>query len=142
MAAVSREDNQAFAVGRVAGLKAALSLTADQEKQWQSVETALLDVAQARFAREQQVAQMRAQQNGQPVDIAARLQTRIRGLRARADEAEKVANAAAPLLGKLDATQKSRFGQMLASNARQEALSAPWRSMMEFVRRSVNARSP
>jgi hypothetical protein len=48
---ISTEDSAAFTDARIAGLKAGLKLTAEQEKNWPAVETALRDLAKQREAR-------------------------------------------------------------------------------------------
>ena len=47
----SAEDVAAFTDARVAGLKAGLKLTAEQEKNWPAVETAIRDLAKERADR-------------------------------------------------------------------------------------------
>ena len=47
----SAEDVAAFTDARVAGLKAGLKLTAEQEKNWPAVETAIRDLAKDRGDR-------------------------------------------------------------------------------------------
>src|SRR3569623_1697352 len=47
----SAEDVSAFTDARIAGLKAGLKLTAEQEKNWPAVETAIRDLAKARADR-------------------------------------------------------------------------------------------
>ena len=44
----SAEDAAAFTDARIAGLKAGLKLTAEQEKNWPAVETAMRDLAKRR----------------------------------------------------------------------------------------------
>ena len=46
----SAEDTAAFTDARIAGLKAGLKLTAEQEKNWPAVETALRDLDKQRAA--------------------------------------------------------------------------------------------
>src|SRR5258708_36120685 len=50
-AEISAEDAAAFTDARIAGLKAGLKLTAEQEKNWPAVETALRDLAKQRAER-------------------------------------------------------------------------------------------
>ncbi len=47
----SAEDAAAFTDARIAGLKAGLKLTAEQEKNWPAVETAIRDLAKQRADR-------------------------------------------------------------------------------------------
>src|SRR5690349_18128090 len=48
---ISTEDRAAFTDARIAGLKAGLKLTAEQEKNWPVVEAALRDLAKQRADR-------------------------------------------------------------------------------------------
>ena len=48
---LSTEDVAAFTDARIAGLKAGLKLTAEQEKNWPAVETAIRDLAKQRADR-------------------------------------------------------------------------------------------
>jgi hypothetical protein len=116
--ALSKEDRQAFAHAKYAALKSALKLTPAQEKNWPTLETAFLDVAKARLARSGEVWQTRVAQKKQGLDLPARLKDRAKGLRARADQVDKIAEAAKPLLDSLDDAQKRRFGLMLRSFSR------------------------
>src|SRR5919108_1493598 len=47
----SEQDINAFTDARIAGLKAALKLTPDQEKNWPAVEQAIRDLAKERYER-------------------------------------------------------------------------------------------
>ena len=79
--ALSSQDRKAQAHERLARFKAALSLTADQQKQWPSVEAALLDAGRARLQRAKSVQQLRAKAGG---NFRDRVRQRAEGLRARA----------------------------------------------------------
>ncbi|MCW5684912.1 MAG: Spy/CpxP family protein refolding chaperone [Pseudolabrys sp.] len=116
----SAEDISAFTDARIAGLKAGLKLTAEQEKNWPAVETALRDLAKQRAER----AQARAagpKGDAKPGDKAGEpKRDPIERLRQRADRMtesgtalKKLADAAAPLYQSLDEGQKHRF-MMLA----------------------------
>jgi len=120
----SAEDISAFTDARIAGLKAGLKLTADQEKNWPAVETALRDLAKQRAERAQARADARsagpkgdAKPGDKPGDVK---RDPIERLRQRADRMtdtgtalKKLADAAAPLYQSLDEGQKHRF-MMLA----------------------------
>src|SRR5262245_16434024 len=54
---ISAEDVAAFTDARIAALKAGLKLTAEQEKNWPAVETALRDIAKQRAERANAMAQ-------------------------------------------------------------------------------------
>jgi LTXXQ motif family protein len=109
---VSTEDLSAFTDARVAGLKAGLKLTPDQEKNWPGLETAIRDVAKARIAR---FAEWRAQApaHHEHPDAIAALHNRAQRLTAHAGDLEKLAQAAKPLYDTLDEGQKRRFGKLM-----------------------------
>jgi hypothetical protein len=111
---MSMEDRAAMVDARVAGLKAGLKLTADQEKQWPAFETALRDLAKERGDR---MAKMReARRNGDRPGAIERLRMRADMMDQRAADLKKIADAAEPLYNSLDASQKRRF-TMLSRNA-------------------------
>ena len=119
--AFTQEDRSAFLDARIAGMKAGLKLTADQEKLWPPVETALRDLArqreEARAARRERWASFREERAaGKPVE-----RDMIQGLRERSDRMaaaagglRKLADAAAPLYATLDEGQKRRLGALVA----------------------------
>lgn len=109
----STEDVSALSDGRVAGIKAALKLTADQEKHWPAFEQALRDRAKQRFER---VAARRNRNDSQrPADMIERLQRRADMMSSRAADLKKFADAAAPLYQSLDDGQKKRFSFLVRS---------------------------
>ncbi len=96
---------------RLAGMKAALKLTPDQEKLWPAFETAVRDAAKAR--QEAMQARREGGEGGQrpsPIAMMTRMSER---LAKASDELKKVADAATPLYNSLDDTQKSHFGPLL-----------------------------
>jgi len=100
----SAEDVTAFGDARIAGLKAGLKLTAEQEKLWPAVEQALRARAKAnadRFAA-------RASAD-RPTDPIARMQLRAQRMSEMGASLKAVADAAAPLYKTLDDGQKHRF---------------------------------
>jgi hypothetical protein len=122
---VSTEDRAAFLDARMASIKAGLQLTADQEKLWPPVETALRDFAKQRAAerdariserdarraeRRQQGAGDNAQPaNRTPPDPVARVRSQVDSMTATAAGLKKIADAAEPLYKTLDEGQKRRF---------------------------------
>jgi LTXXQ motif family protein len=107
----SPEDRAAFLDARIAALKAGLELTADQEKNWAPLESAMRDLAkerEARFAEWRQKRQEGGNQAGEvnPIDRLTRASER---LSARAADLEKLVAAAKPLYDSLDDSQKRRF---------------------------------
>src|SRR6476620_2569315 len=67
----SAEDAAAFTDARVAGLKAGLKLTPEQEKNWPAVETAMRDLAKQRADRMNARAERRANRGDMGRDNAA-----------------------------------------------------------------------
>ncbi len=97
-------DYKAFTDARIAGLKAGLQLTPDQDKRWAPVEQAIRDMAQARQAR---MAARRAE--GKEEDAIARLRRRADAMTATASDLKKLADAAEPLYQSLSEDQKHRM---------------------------------
>jgi zinc resistance-associated protein len=101
---MNAEDITAFSDARIAALHAGLKLTADQEKNWPALETALRDLAKQRSER----FAARASAD-RPTDPVARLSLRADIMQQRGEALKKVADAAAPLYKSLDDGQKHRF---------------------------------
>jgi hypothetical protein len=111
-ARMSPEDRAAFVDARIAAVHAGLKLTADQEKLWPPVESAVRDFAKIRIDRAQ--ARMKGQDdaNGQqqtPDDPVARLRERADTMATSAAAMKKIADAADPLYKSLDDGQKRRL---------------------------------
>jgi len=103
----SAEDISALTDARIAGLKAALKLTPDQEKNWPPVEQAIRDLAKARFDR------MTARRDQpQPADAIERLRRRADAMTERAAGLKRLADASEPLYRSLDEAQKRRLAFM------------------------------
>jgi hypothetical protein len=98
------EDITAFGDARIAALHAGLKLTADQEKNWPALETALRDLSKQRSER----FAARASAD-RPTDPVARLSLRADMMQQRGQALKKVADAATPLYKSLDDAQKHRF---------------------------------
>jgi len=99
----SAEDIAAFGDARIAALKAGLKLTPEQEKHWPAVEEALRGVAKQRADR------YAARQADRSADFIKRLADRAESMESRGAALKKLADAAAPLYGSLDESQKRRF---------------------------------
>jgi len=100
----SIQDLSAFTDARLAALKAGLTLTADQEKNWPAFEQAARDVAKLRSDR------IAAQRNAQPSeDPVERLRQRATALSDTGAALKKLADATDPLYKGLDESQKRRF---------------------------------
>ncbi len=123
-AQVSTEDVAAFTDARIAGLKAGLKLTAEQEKNWPAVEAALRDRAKQRAERanaraERREARRAGSNTTQPAsDAIARMREGADALTARAAGMKKLADASEPLYKSLDDGQKRRFGALLRTGGR------------------------
>src|SRR3954453_11630775 len=134
------EDVAAFTDPRVAGLKAGLKLTAEQEKNWPAVEAAIRDLAKDRADRMKDPAARRetrrggdnAQQAGP--DAIARLRQGADAMTARAAGLKKLADASEPLYKSLDDGQKHRFAMLLRMGGRAGGPGHHWQ------RRADNAR--
>jgi hypothetical protein len=105
------EDFGALTDARVAGLRAGLKLTSEQERHWPAVERAIRDAARERFDR---VSARRS--TPPPADPIERLRQRADVLTGTANTIRRLADAAAPLYQSLDEAQKRRF-TMLARMA-------------------------
>jgi hypothetical protein len=117
----SAEDRAAFLDARIAGVKAGLKLSAEQEKLWGPVETTVRDLGKKwgdRFAaRREEMQKRRAEfQDGKeppafdPVD---RLKKRADTLAERAADMKRFAEVAQPLYASLDEGQKNRLQSLL-----------------------------
>jgi hypothetical protein len=100
----TQADVKAFADARIAGLKAGLQLTPDQEKKWPPVEQALRELAQARMER---VAKIRAESGSE--DAISHIRERADAMTQTAAQLRKLADAAEPLYQSLTDDQKRRL---------------------------------
>jgi hypothetical protein len=100
----SAEDISAFGDARIAALHAGLKLTAEQEKNWPAMESALRDLSKQRSER----FAARASAD-RPTDPVERLVLRADVMTQRAAALKKLADAAVPLYKSLDEAQKHRF---------------------------------
>ena len=123
----SAEDTAAFTDARIAGLKAGLKLTADQEKNWPAVETALRDLAKQRAERINARAERRMSRRemgrdnaaARPApDAIARMREGADAMTARAAGLKKLADASEPLFKSLDDGQRHRFGALIRVGGR------------------------
>ncbi len=116
----------AMSDARIAALKAGLRLTAEQEKLWPALQTALQDASKERIERRAERHAAKADQakndaakdesvkgdvaKAERPDVIARLRQRADGMVERGEAMKKLADAAAPLYDSLDEAQKRRFG--------------------------------
>jgi hypothetical protein len=101
------EDMRAFGEARLAGLKAGLMLTPDQEKNWPAFEQAARDFGKLRLDR---VTAMRNAPRTE--DPAARLNQRASAMMENGIALKKLAEATDPLYKSLDDSQKRRFAML------------------------------
>jgi len=111
----SAQDIAAYGDARIAGLKAGLKLTPEQEKSWPAVEAALRDMAKQRSER----FAARASAD-KPKDPIERMALRANAMTERGTTLKKLADAAGPLYKSLDDGQKHRF-MVLARLSGQQA---------------------
>jgi hypothetical protein len=110
----SLEDRAAMVDARIAALREGLKLTAEQEKHWPAVETALRDLAKQRQATmEQRRAARGSDQQAARPDAIARLRRGADAMASRGENLKKLADAAEPLYQTLDEGQKHRFARLL-----------------------------
>jgi LTXXQ motif family protein len=98
------EDMRAFGEARLAGLKAGLVLTPEQEKSWPAFEQAARDFGKLRLDR------MSTMRSATPAaDPAERLNRRATAMMETGIAMKKLAEAIEPLYKRLDDSQKRRF---------------------------------
>ena len=100
----SAEDLRAFGEARLAALKAGLSLTPEQEKNWPAFEQAARDLGKLRIDR--RIALRSAPPSNDPVE---RLRRRATAMSDTGAALRKLADAAEPLYKSLDENQKRRL---------------------------------
>ncbi len=106
---LSAADRAAFFDARVAALHAGLTLTADQEKLWPPVETAVRDTAKTMADQRK-----KWRDEPRPADPVQFLQRISEGALARGTALKKLADAIAPLYATLNDDQKHRLPILLA----------------------------
>jgi hypothetical protein len=95
---------------KLAGMKAGLQLTLDQEKLWGAFESAVKDAGKARGDALQQM--MEAHEQGEQMSPIDRLDAMAERLSQGATDIKKIAAAARPLYASLDDSQKHKFGML------------------------------
>jgi hypothetical protein len=107
----SPEIRAALFEARIAGMKAALKLTPEQEKAWAPFETAVRTAQKDHMDAQKE---MRDHfEKGERVSPIEHLTAMSDHLAKASAELKQVADAAAPLYGALDDTQKQEFGALL-----------------------------
>ena len=103
---LSPEDRSAFVDAHIAALHAGLKLSADQEKLWPPVEDAIRVLARLHLSHMDEMQQRRGAMMGDPIGMLRRM---AEHMGQGADAARKLADAAAPLYGTLDESQRRRL---------------------------------
>ena len=115
----SAEDSAALVDARIAGLRAGLKLSSEQEKHWPAVEAAIRDLAKQRTER--MAARRDARAGGTRAsrpDTIERLRRGSDAMSSRATALKQLADAAEPLYKSLDDGQKQRFSLLLRMGGR------------------------
>ena len=111
----STEDMRAFVEAHIAAIHAGLKLSADQEKLWPPVETALRNLAILHLSHMQEMRQTGGMTANDPV---GRLRTMADHMSQGSDAMRKLADAAAPLHATLDEAQKRRLPVLIRMGRR------------------------
>lgn len=101
---LSQDDFNRFVDARIASIKAGLKLSADQEKLWGPVETAIRNAANQRYARMTQFRDNRDQNRS--MDFMQRFEQRSTMMNERAQNSSAVATALRPLWNTFSEDQK------------------------------------
>jgi hypothetical protein len=104
-------DRETVLDAKLAGMKAGLGLTADQEKLWGPFQSAVQDAAKSRMDAVRQMMQTRAQ--GEQMSPVDHLEAMANRLSQGATDIKKIADAAKPLYDVLDESQKHKFGRRM-----------------------------
>jgi zinc resistance-associated protein len=122
MMQMSPEDRAAMTDARIAGLKAMLRLTPEQERHWPALETALREAATQRSQRMtermERRREMRENRDAARPDPVQRLRTMADRMGENAATMRKLADAAGPLYASLDDAQKRRVDRMMQRGGR------------------------
>jgi Ni/Co efflux regulator RcnB len=103
-------DRETMLDAKLAGMKAGLGLTADQEKLWSPFESAVKDADKSRMDAMRQMMEMRGQ--GERISPIDHLEAMADRLSQGATNVKKIVDAAKPLYDALDETQKHKFGML------------------------------
>jgi LTXXQ motif family protein len=106
-----QEDHAAMLDAHLAGMKAGLQLTAEQEKNWPAFETAIRDVAKARAASWREWREkMEHAERASPIEHMTMMSERLQRI---SGELKTVADASKPLYDSLSEAQKRHFGPLI-----------------------------
>jgi hypothetical protein len=131
-ARMNPEDRAAFADAKIAAVHAGLKLTADQEKLWPPVESAVRDLVKIRLDRAaaREAAGAKPDDQAKP-DPVVRLRKRAEGMMASATAMKKIADAADPLYKTLDDGQKRRLALLTQHRGRHGGGGEGWRERFQ-----------
>jgi hypothetical protein len=105
------ENQSVMLDAHLAGMKAGLKLTAEQDKNWPAFESAIRDAAKARIESRRQMGEHNG--NGERPSPIAHLDRMSEHLQKMSAELKMVADAGKPLYDSLDDSQKRHFGPLL-----------------------------
>jgi hypothetical protein len=103
-------DRETMLGAKLAGMKAGLGLTADQEKFWGPFESAVKEADKSRMDAMGEMIRRHAQ--GEQMSPVDRLEAMSDRLSQGATNIKKIAEAAKPLYDSLDESQKHKFGML------------------------------
>ncbi len=103
-------DRETMLDAKLAGMKAGLGLTADQEKFWSPFESAVKNADKSRMDAMGEIMRMRKQ--GERMSPIDHLEAMADRLSQGATNVKKIADAAKPLYDSLDESQKHKFGML------------------------------
>jgi len=103
-------DRETMLDAKLAGMKAGLGLTNDQEKLWSPFESAVKNADKSRMDAMGQMMRMHAQ--GERMSPVDRLEAMSDRMSQGATNVKKIADAAKPLYDSLDESQKHKFGML------------------------------
>ncbi|HLJ71105.1 MAG TPA: Spy/CpxP family protein refolding chaperone [Roseiarcus sp.] len=124
------EHSAALLDAHLAGLKAGLKLTADQEKNWPAFENAVRQIAKERMDQFQAIRAERERDGARPSPID-HMRMMSERLAKGSAELKTLADAASPLYASLDDNQKRNFGPLFRDLVREGREDARhWRHAM------------
>lgn len=115
MGRFSPEDMSAFIDAHIAAIHAGLKLSADQEKLWPPVESAIRNLATLHVSHMQAMRQTRGMMASDPVGLLRAMADRMSQ---GSDAMRKLADAASPLYATLDEAQKRRLQVLVRMGGR------------------------
>jgi Arc/MetJ family transcription regulator len=125
---MSAEDRAAMADAKIAAVHAGLKLSADQEKLWPPVESAVRDLVKIRIDRAKAREAREAAGDQARPDPVTRLRNRADRMALTATALKKIADAADPLYKTLDDGQKRRLAMLTHRNRHGEG---SWRGRFQ-----------